>query len=142
MRKAYPDRIMVTVLERKPLGMVKVGQERMCVDGDGVLFPVNGNEQVPVIRGEASLNAGLKLLEEIGGRNEFAIEAISCIAPYEVIAWVTDHKGRVLECNFGKEAFGEKVRALAALVIKDNIKMHFVDLRFIPYVVVRNGGGD
>jgi len=142
VRKAYPDRIMVTVLERKPLGMVKVGKEWMCVDGDSVVFPATGRDQVPVIRGEASLKAGLRLLEEIGENGAFTVTALSCTAPYEVVASITDKKGRDLECNFGKEAFGEKVKALAAFVIKDNSKIHDVDLRFIPYVVVRNGGGD
>jgi len=141
VRKAYPDKIIITVFERRPLGLIKAGGERMCVDDEGVLFPETGSEEVPVITGEASLKAGLRLLAEIRGKTEFSVKALSCRAPYEVVATVVDEQGHSMVCNFGKEAFREKAEALAEL-IKVNNKMHYVDLRFIPYVVVRNGGGD
>ncbi|HHH84332.1 MAG TPA: hypothetical protein ENL15_00065 [Firmicutes bacterium] len=141
VRKAYPDRIIITVFQRKPLGLVKAGQEKMCIDEEGVLFPETGSERLPVIKGEASLTAGLKLLMETGKRKEFIVRELSCANPYEVVATIEDKTGRVIMCNFGKEAFRKKAEALAAL-IENNDKKFYVDLRFIPYVVVRNGGGD
>ena len=141
VHKRYPDTLIIRLEERIPLALISRDNKIFCVDKEGAFFPSNGQEDLPVIKGKESLAEGLRLLERVSPSDPVPVASLNCTSPFEVVMTVQRETEGLLACNFGRGDMDEKWGVFMDLM-KDGIQATYVDLRFIPYVVVRNGGGD
>ena len=153
LRRVYPDRLEVDVIERTPVAFVNVGGGLKLIDRDGVILekPVEGSFDFPVLSGIASSmsladrKARLALFEHFaqelksrpGGAGWLVSEVdLSDDADLKALL-VQGHK--TILVHFGDKDFGDRFGTFLALlpqVEKAAPSVDSVDLRYRGQVVV------
>jgi cell division protein FtsQ len=119
--RVWPNRILVTVRERKPVAFVNVPHQAfLLIDADGVLLspPPRANFEFPVVSGvwldqpeperKVRVQAALRLLEDLGPAAKDVSE-VNAASP-EDLRITAAVEGRGIELWMGDSNFGSRYR--------------------------------
>lgn len=141
VRSVYPGKIAIKITRRVPLCKVRDSDGSLkAMDGKGNVFSCQGLEGLPLLAGSEYLAEGLSLCSEedlaFGG---YKADKVDCDGKKGIIVTYINDEGDTVLCNFGKDGYKEKLSALNQC--KERLKgSDYADLRFLPYVVLGNGG--
>jgi cell division protein FtsQ len=159
LSRALPDGIEVTVVERQPLAVGRLGQQLVLVDRDGVVIDEYGPRyamfDLPIVDGlaqpagvpgtplqgpRASLTARF-LADLAGDRGLLAVVSqVDVSDPHNLVVWLEGDHARLL---LGDRDFRSRLTSYLDLrpsLLARVSEMDYVDLRFGTRVFVRPAG--
>jgi cell division protein FtsQ len=153
LRRVYPNRLQVDIIERKPIAFVNLGSGVKLVDEDGVTLekPAESNFDFPVLTGlETSMSladrrARLALFEQFAQELKLRVNGAGWVVSEADLSDLADLKALLVEgrqtilVHFGDRDFGQRFDTFLALlpqVERASPSVDAVDLRFHDQVVV------
>ena len=143
IKRVLPGKIEITISERTPVA--SVGDEHgsyRCIDAGGYEFEDPEGGSLPRIY---QWDKGREAVLEFYASGAFSFDGydvteIDCRNIYELKATYKNREGKKLTCNYGSGDYADKSAAVSACV-ENGETASYADLRFLPYVVLGNGGG-
>jgi cell division protein FtsQ len=156
LRRVLPSTVEVTLLERSPIGLCRIGSRLYLVDGAGVVIDEHGPQyadlDLPIIDGLAGPPRGgeplidehraalaARLLAALGGRSDLA-RRVSQIDVRDAQDAVVMLDGDAALIHLGDERFLERLQSYVELAPALRARVpdiDYVDLRFDERVYVR-----
>ncbi|TYB30684.1 MAG: FtsQ-type POTRA domain-containing protein [Candidatus Mcinerneyibacterium aminivorans] len=144
IKKELPDKIEVIVRERMPLAMMKKDNGYVLVDEEGKYFDKETKEIYPVLENNDQID---KKLEALKYYHKYKTEIEKCLLEKVVmlnnydVGFVIKINNQRVSLNIGRNQFGQKFAALNEIMDRKKETTQKIDLRFLPYVVYKDGGG-
>jgi cell division protein FtsQ len=160
--RLLPDRIRVSVLERKPVAFVREGNEVRLVDADGVVLPMSSaamaahhysfpvvtgiNPQDPPAASKTRMAVYERMISELDAMGEHLSEQISEIDltdPEDARVLMPEQGGDIL-AHFGEEHFLDRYQRYKAHIAEwrqQYPRLVAVDLRYDQQVVLKVAPG-
>ncbi len=151
--RVFPNRLVVSVVERKPLAFANVSGRLMLVDKSGVFLERPGKAvfDFPVVHGlDAAPNSAgrerllepyvkfMKQADDAVARSGWAISEAGLGDPNDLQLLLVQGSETIL-AHFGDQDFNQRFKTFAALaprVLADNPRIDSMDLRYHNEVVV------
>lgn len=157
LRRNLPNGIDVTIVERVPMGLARLGADLYLIDADGVVIDQYGPNylrfELPILEGFAPVEQGeggpvgdtarvrlaARVLRALATRRDLLarVSEIDVSDPYDATVILS---GETTVLHLGSEAFVERLAAYLsyASVLRDKVgSLDYVDLRFGERVYVR-----
>ncbi|MBE3132250.1 MAG: FtsQ-type POTRA domain-containing protein, partial [Acidobacteria bacterium] len=161
LRRSLPSTIEITIVERRPMAIGRLGSELFLIDGDGAIIDDYGPQyaelDLPVIDGLSSQATGsgpvldsrrvelaARLLDALGPRPELArrISQVDVSDPRDAVVILDQDTVLV---RLGEEQFAERLQSYVDLApsLRERVAdIDYVDLRFGERVYVAGMGQD
>ena len=153
LRRVFPNRLQVDVVERKPVAYVNTGNGLKLVDAEGVLLekPLDAPFDFPVVTGvDSSMSAGdrkarLALFDRFEQELKSQVEGAAWLVSEVDLSDDGDLKALLVQgretilVHFGNRDFGERFATFLALlpqIQRATTAVDYVDLRYRGQVVV------
>jgi cell division protein FtsQ len=153
LRRVYPNRLEVDVIERKPIAFVNLGGGVKLVDADGVNLekPADSSFDFPVLTGiDSSMSladrrARLALFDQFAQELKLRASGAAWVVSEADLSDLADLKALLVEgrqtilVHFGDKDFGQRFDTFLALlpqVERSSSSVDSVDLRYRGQVVV------
>jgi len=142
VQRVFPNTLKIGITERQPLGMIRKGGNYYLVDKEGKIFEKHTGESYPIIIGDKNLPEATAFLEKYMQNKQqgWTLQELDC-RKTKIVCRFSTTSGNTVIVNVGRYDYDAKcaaLRTVAAQVGNDN---YYIDVRFVPYAVVRKGGG-
>lgn len=142
VQRIFPYTVQITLHERKALGMVKKSGQYYLIDKEGKLFERTSKDTYPIIIGDKNIPEAVTFLDVVAKKGfvAWSLREVDC-RRNRIVCTFTDTMGNTRTVNVGRYDYEEKAAALQEIAAKVGDDDYYIDVRFVPYAIVRKGGG-